>query len=379
MNRDKGLSAFTICTRILAVIVLVELLALQITIFVLGEPDWEKVLIASLVVILFATPMIYFWVARPMSVAYKDLLDAMRSLAYQDPLTELPNRRHLEAHLEGALSYMKRSGQLVAVIYLDLDGFKPINDTYGHEFGDRLLIHVADRLRRLTRTEDLVFRIGGDEFVMLIQNLGTDEKKSRDRMQVIADKLLEAVAAPYEIESRTVSVTCSIGVALASSLGNQVSMILHAADTAMYDAKRAGKNRIVFAEDLGVTWSRLAMTHIHEIDSDHQYLETLIVAATQSDTERVPLTQQVMDELVAHFEREEAYAFAHALQMTAEHVDEHRRLTSIVEGLERTLNEQSAPDILATVTDAIRRHIRDYDTGLVPHPELVKTDRGLSV
>ena len=165
----------------------------------------------------------------------------LEALALQDPLTGLANRRLLLDRLSVALAQARRSKGRMAVMYLDLDGFKAINDTLGHGAGDSLLKAVSERMTRNVREEDTVARLGGDEFVMTLQHI-----HSSDDAAAMAVKVIDAVSQPYEIEGRMVRVTTSAGIAIYPSDGEDAQALMKSADTALYEAKRAGKNTYRF-------------------------------------------------------------------------------------------------------------------------------------
>ena len=181
--------------------------------------------------------------------------DQVRQMAFHDALTKLPNRRLLNDRLNQAMAATKRSGCYGALMFLDLDDFKWLNDTHGHEVGDLLLIEAAERLKASVREMDTVARFGGDEFVVMISELSTDEASSRAQAGIIAEKIRSALAGPYvfnikaegkadaPIEHRC---TASIGVALFNKHDAGQADILKWADTAMYQAKEAGCNLIQF-------------------------------------------------------------------------------------------------------------------------------------
>ncbi len=159
-------------------------------------------------------------------------------IAHYDVLTGVPNRRLLGDRLEQAIAHTRRHGKNLAVCYLDLDGFKPINDQFGHEGGDRLLVEIARRLQSMSRAEDTVARLGGDEFVLLWNDIGAE----RDCYQAL-DRILEEVAAPMLLDGVPVSVSASIGVTLYPDDNADADSLLRHADHAMYSAKQLGKNR----------------------------------------------------------------------------------------------------------------------------------------
>ena len=156
-----------------------------------------------------------------------------RHLALHDGLTSLPNRGYFRQRLDDALAHAEPQRRALAVLYLDLDGFKPINDTHGHAAGDDLLRIIAARLARAMRAEDMVSRLGGDEFACLLSDL-----PSRERLCQLACKLFDAVSTPVQIGALKLSVRPSIGIATCPADGATAEVLLKSADTAMYHAKR---------------------------------------------------------------------------------------------------------------------------------------------
>lgn len=187
--------------------------------------------------------------------ALRESENQIRKLAFYDTLTQLANRRLLADRLGQAMSASKRSQCYGAVMFLDLDNFKPLNDTYGHEIGDLLLIEVAHRITSCVRETDTVARFGGDEFVVMIEGLDTDKQLSIVQASVIAEKIRAALAEPYflaEKSGTTVEHRCtsSIGAALFFDHEAAQEDILKWADMAMYQAKDDGRNLIRFYEPL---------------------------------------------------------------------------------------------------------------------------------
>ncbi len=175
---------------------------------------------------------------------FRDLSEIKRKeaqlihLAHHDPLTGLPNRSLLNDRFAVALSQAQRSTKKLAVCYLDLDGFKPINDHFGHPIGDRLLIEIAKRLSAAIRGGDTVARLGGDEFLLLLTSLANVEE-----CESVLERILAAVAEPMEIDGQAHSVTASIGVTLYPDDAADADTLMRHADQALYIAKEAGRNR----------------------------------------------------------------------------------------------------------------------------------------
>ncbi|MFN6961691.1 MAG: putative bifunctional diguanylate cyclase/phosphodiesterase, partial [Rhodocyclaceae bacterium] len=171
---------------------------------------------------------------------------ALERLAHFDPLTQLPNRALLADRMTMALAQARRDGQRVAVALLDLDGFKPVNDTYGHAVGDRVLVEVADRLRATLRETDTIARLGGDEFVLVLS--GTNE--TSHYLQILG-RVLGALAQPYPVDGEQVDLSASIGVTFFPEDNGDADALIRHADQAMYAAKQAGRNRVhIFDADM---------------------------------------------------------------------------------------------------------------------------------
>jgi diguanylate cyclase (GGDEF)-like protein len=167
----------------------------------------------------------------------------LEELALNDPLTGLANRRLLTDRMAMALVHARRNRSAMAVVYLDLDGFKQINDTLGHGVGDSLLKMVAERLLATVRAEDTVARPGGDEFILALWHVS-----GSDYAATVAARAIEALAQPYDIEGHMVTITASAGVSLYPDHGEDEETLLKSADLALYAAKGAGKNAYCIAE-----------------------------------------------------------------------------------------------------------------------------------
>ena len=186
------------------------------------------------------------------------LAGQIRNMAFHDSLTDLPNRRLLHDRMEMALAGNKRTGQHGALLMIDLDNFKPLNDRHGHAAGDHLLVEVARRLRGCVREIVTVARIGGDEFVVLLTGLDRDPAKAADESLGVAEKIRAALARPYVVLLNQGTdqfvehvCSCSIGVALAGHLDTDQPQIIHRADDAMYQAKKRGRNRVAMSPAAG--------------------------------------------------------------------------------------------------------------------------------
>lgn len=183
----------------------------------------------------------------------KQLEEQVRQLAFHDPLTHLANRRLMLEHLDQAMSASKRSHHHGALLFLDLDNFKPLNDQHGHGVGDLLLIEVAERLKTCVREADTVARFGGDEFVVLLCELGTQPDEATAQATAVAEKIRNRLAEPYVLQATPSApaighqCTASIGVAVFHGRDESQGSVIDRGDAAMYQAKEDGRNRIWFA------------------------------------------------------------------------------------------------------------------------------------
>lgn len=167
-------------------------------------------------------------------------------LAYYDHLTALPNRRLLLDRLAHALAASSRSGQTSALIFIDLDDFKTLNDTWGHQTGDAMLLQVARLLTQTVRDQDTVSRLGGDEFVLVIENLGQDRDEAAAHAASVCDKLLAAIGQPLQLHECELTCSASIGITLFSNEAITIDTLMGQGDSAMYMAKAAGRNTYRF-------------------------------------------------------------------------------------------------------------------------------------
>lgn len=163
--------------------------------------------------------------------------DNIKKMAHYDALTNLPNRVLLTDRFNQALAHTKRSDTMLAVCFLDLDNFKPVNDTYGHDVGNKLLIEVARRLESTVRNEDTISRIGGDEFSLLLGDI-----KSTAKCYELLERIIRSVSATYYIDGQAINISASVGVSLCPLDNVELDVLLRHADQAMYRAKQQGKN-----------------------------------------------------------------------------------------------------------------------------------------
>lgn len=197
--------------------------------------NWAFVLVTS--------PLLYLLLQRE-SARRDGIENELRAQAIYDPLTGLLNRPFFNENLERAVAQAARDGERVGVVFLDLDGFKTVNDTFGHHVGDDLLMEAGRRIKTVVRSADCAARFGGDEFVVLVHR---DRDGATGRL---AARLTEALRKPFLLRAADIALTASAGFALYPSHGSEAGQIIRAADKAMYQVKEMGKNAILEAASL---------------------------------------------------------------------------------------------------------------------------------
>jgi len=191
--------------------------------------------------VLLTTALIKHWLGR--EEARRDVVEAeLRDMAIHDPLTGLLNHGAFLGHLTNSIARARRANIRTALLFIDLDGFKGVNDTYGHSAGDDLLRSAVERMRTILRAADTAARLGGDEFVILV------DPEIGDGAAILAQRLLDAFRQPFTIRGQSLSVTLSMGIARFPEHGDAADALIQAADQAMYRAKAGGKNDFVLAD-----------------------------------------------------------------------------------------------------------------------------------
>jgi len=248
----KTLTTKQVVIRILVIMSLVELI-IMLAFGVLGYEKHSIYIQAGtdiLVLVVFSTPLIYKLVITPFVKARDQALEQLNYLAQTDPLTRLPNRRSIFTELEKFIASTVRHKYYGAVLLLDLDGFKEINDEYGHAAGDEVLTVVAERLRSRVRVDEVIGRLGGDEFVLLINNLDAQEQAARDKVINIGEQLVALISKPIAYRNVQLFIGVSIGIRLFGVSEIDTEVAIKDADTAMYRAKQSGKGRCHVFEEL---------------------------------------------------------------------------------------------------------------------------------
>jgi diguanylate cyclase (GGDEF)-like protein len=198
--------------------------------------------ILGLLALAIAVLGLLFGAYRRVQRRERDAVRRIEHMAHYDSVTNLPNRVLLSDRLAQEVARARRSSESLAVLMFDLDGFKAVNDTWGHAAGDRVLVQVAERARRCVRTSDTVGRLGGDEFLAILPQSECEGAVS------VAEKIREALSEPYPLDGAMGHLSASIGVSLFPEHGEDPESLQRAADAALYRAKREGKNRTLVAQ-----------------------------------------------------------------------------------------------------------------------------------
>jgi len=232
--------------------------------FILGFVHLEHSIIAgalfdTLFLAIIAAPFIYIWVIRPFVVERDHAITELMKMAMYDQLTRLPNRRMLQEYLKKSFASNTRHHFRGALLLLDLDGFKSVNDSYGHDAGDAVLVEVAKRLQEVIRTEDIACRLGGDEFIIVATQMEGDKTMIHENTMVIVNRILETIQELIFYQDKEFRINASIGIRLLGFDMLDEQTALKHADIAMYQAKASGKGRAVFYDP------EINSSHAHKI------------------------------------------------------------------------------------------------------------------
>lgn len=329
----------------------------------------ENTFIHVTVVVCAATSLLLIFVILPLISQRRQLLNESQEKALRDPLTGLPNRLILTEHMGRCLSGNPRYAFFGALLYFDLDGFKIINDTYGHDAGDAVLTAIGQRLRDTFRNEDIVSRVGGDEFALLIQKLNGDLTGAKKEAYLIAEKIRAVVALPIELLGRQFEIECSIGVCMFTEKRISPALALREADLAMYKAKRRMSHKIVFTDELEFKSYGIAITCVPEIDMEHQELDALLEEAIASKEGHDAYLSRIIHAIHQHFENEEQVSRKKALNMTAEHIAKHRQIVDRMSRLREPGVETPRVEIFKGLQDILRDHVVTFDRQLTLNEE----------
>jgi len=257
MNNNTLLHAVV---RVSIIITAIEVLLVPVLLALSGGMSIQALVILNAAMLaIFAIPIISFHVIKPYIDERARTLVNLRNMATTDPLTKLANRHLIMEHLERVVAGCTRHHEYCAVLVINLDGFRLINERYGYEVGDAVLVEIARRLRATNRSSDIVGRIDGDEFVVLLERQESDMAITGKRIQKIADKFVRMINMPVKAKSSVVHVTASVGIRLLGFGPIDTDTAIREANIAMYRAKEAGGNRAVLFSSKPVTADKTAL------------------------------------------------------------------------------------------------------------------------
>ncbi len=299
--------------------------------------------------------------------------ERLQHLAMHDPLTGLPNRALMRDRLEQAVAADRRHGRGCAVLLVDLDGFKAVNDRLGHAAGDALLEAVAARLKTCSRESDTVTRYGGDEFVVVAGPVGGDEEAA-----VLAARIVSELRRPFDLGGVQAQVGASVGIARRGAAGEDAALLLSEADAALYLAKGEGKNRYAFPQvdrdaikaTPDLAWPAEREVGIPHVDGEHAALArgmNALLARVRAGEDSQGLVRGLREltlELGHHFATEERYMRSRPGDWDDEHREEHRRVMDDLRRLTAVVSDHSVALAIRYLQQWLLRHIDSYDRRL---------------
>lgn len=249
-----GMTARQVMLRVAIVIVVAEFfIMLALEAYPYPYPGGLEAILDVVLLFTISSPIIYYWIITPFIRERDAAIRELADMAYTDPLTGLSNRRIFLKCMEKTLAECARHHIHAALILIDLDEFKSVNDNYGHDAGDAVLVEISQRLISGIRKEDVVSRVGGDEFIILIKQLNDNSDKAAAEALAFAEKLNISLSLPIEYEGKTLQIDASLGVNLLSSDTCKIEAEIRKADVAMYHAKRMGKGHVVMYDSTMVS------------------------------------------------------------------------------------------------------------------------------
>ena len=286
-----------------------------------------------------------------------------------DQLTGIYNRRMFDSKLKHVLGKLIQHNHVGALIYLDLDGFKPINDRFGHYVGDTVLVELGSRLQHRCQFNEVVARLGGDEFAILIVNAGSSLDEAESHAQKVAQQIQQLVKNPINTHGLVLQVDCSVGIHMLSPNSQSAHIALREADNAMYRSKKSQRGSITFSSETPKANYSIAKIGIDEIDEDHQLLDDLIQTVHNNHRDFTDFRSLFKQQMKQHFQNEVKVSKRLGLNMTSEHIQQHAQIIKSLNELSSLADEDSVHEYLAIVHKILETHALEFDRALVPSPE----------
>ena len=319
--------------------------------------------IEAMALVLFSTPLVYFWVVRPLVLERERQLAESQYLAHHDELTKLCNRRMFYDHLEHCLPGLARQQRVGALIYVDLDGFKPVNDEYGHDMGDRVLVEIGQRLASAVRGEDVVARLGGDEFALLVAATGSAPLAARQQAEDMAQRVLRLTEEPMAFQGLVIQVGCSIGVHMLTPTTANARVAMKAADQAMYRAKQQSGS-VVFSDTLSRVSYDIVKIGVAEIDREHEEIDQLLSELLSRRQGHWTGLDGFRALVAQHFDNEVAISRRLGLNMSGAHLEAHHSLLEQLQQLAAPRTHNDWVDPLMAVGALLEEHVTVHDRAL---------------
>jgi diguanylate cyclase (GGDEF)-like protein len=283
-----------------------------------------------------------------------------------DLLTGLNNRRMFDVELSNFLASSPNYG---ALIFFDLDGFKPINDKYGHNIGDRVLIELGIRLKKSVPNNQILARLGGDEFALLLTGIGDVQSEARKQAKKIAQRMQKVIKAPIRFGEYTIQVTSSIGIHIITPGSQNEILILTEADNAMYQSKAIKKGSITFSDDLAKSGYLTAKIGVRDIDQEHEELDGLIHSLLNSKTITPDNIKSLKRGLKRHFNSEEKLSSDLELNMTAEHIQDHNKILTLFSDIDKKSDSYLTTEFVTMLSERVSQHTFKHDQLLCRVPQ----------
>lgn len=286
-----------------------------------------------------------------------------------DLLTGLNNRRMFDVELTHCLNGLARSNNYGALIYFDLDGFKPINDQYGHNIGDQVLIELGIRLKKSARSNEILARLGGDEFALLLTDIGSVQSEARKQAEKLAVRMQELVKIPIRYGTYTIQVTSSIGIHMIAPGSHSEILVLTEADNAMYQSKAIKKGSITFSDDLVKSEYVIAKIGVRDIDNEHEEIDDLIHSLLNNNIIKADNIKSLEQYIKRHFSSEERLSNELGLNMTAEHLKDHRNILKTLTNRDEKNDNYLTKEFVSLIGKLMSKHTFEHDKMLCKVPQ----------
>jgi len=285
--------------------------------------------------------------------------------SHTDQLTGLSNRRAFDTKLKSYLNSFSKTTNVGILIYLDLDGFKPINDQYGHYVGDQVLVELGARLSTLCQKGEVVARLGGDEFAVLIMDTNDTQVETRISAQKFSLRIQRVLKNPIITQGLILQVNCCIGIHLLTPTGQTAHIALTEADNAMYHSKKSQRGSITFSNDIANENYGVIKIGINEIDKDHQEIDDLIQSLLNKNDNFSVHIPKLKTRLEQHFHTEQQVSERLGLNMTRDHITQHEEIIKRLDECSQLNDVNSAHEYITNIYKQIERHAREYDRELI--------------